>query len=266
MNSISLPPTFFGRQLVIVSLVLGFGGSAGAGIFEDEEARKAILDLRQKVESLKADSEQKLSDQIRRSADEVAQLRRSMVELQNQLEVTRGDAAKLQGQGEQLARDLAETQRRQKDSNQMFDERLRKFEPTRVNLDGQEFMAEMVERRDFEAALAVFRKGEFASAQLIFVDFLNRHPNTGYRASTLFWLGNAQYATKDYKDAVVSFRALVSLAPSHIRIPDTLLSIANSQLEMKEVKAARKTLEDLVANHPGTEAATAARDRLARFK
>lgn len=247
-----------GIRALICSSALCFWGSAGAGIFEDDEARKAILDLRQRMESL--------NEQMRRSAEDGTQLRRNMVELQNQLEVSRGDTAKLQGQGEQLARDLADTQRRQKDSNQMLDERLRKFEPTLVSLDGQEFVAEAIEKKDFEASLAVFRKGDFTSAQTIFVDFLNRYPNTGYRASTLFWLGNAQYATKDYKDAVVSFRSLVSLAPAHIRIPDSLLSIANCQLEMKDGKAARRTLEDLISKFPGTEAAVAAKDRLTRFK
>jgi TolA-binding protein len=49
-------------------------------------------------------------------------------------------------------------------------------------------------------------------------------------------------------------------------VPEAVLAIANCQLEIKDNKAARKTLEDLVAKYPSSEAAAAARDRLARFK
>lgn len=237
-------------------------GSASAGLFDDEEARKAILDLRQKNQAV----EQKLAEETRRATEDTAQLRRSLIELQNQLEATRAEMAKLRGQDEQIVRDLAELQRLQKDTAQGVDERLRKFEPSRMTMDGKEFVADPSEKRDYDAAMAIFRKGDFATAQLVFVDFLTRYPKTGFRQSALFWLGNAQYATKDYKDALSSFRALVVSAPDHMRVPEAILAIANCQLELKDNKGARKTLEELVANHPGSEAAQAAKDRLARLR
>jgi tol-pal system protein YbgF len=251
-----------GRGLLAAVLALGCLAPASAGLFDDDEARKAILDLRQRM----ADSEKRLADETRRSGEDAAQLRRSLIELQNQLDASRAELSTLRGQQEQMARDLAEVQRQQKDAVQTVDERLRKFEPSRVTVDGREFLADPAEKRDYDAAMAVFRKGEFANAQLVFVDFLNRYPKTGYRASALFWLGNAQFATKGYKDALSSFRALVALAPDHQRVPEAALAIANCQLELKDNKGARKTLEDLIANYPGSEAAQAAKERLARLR
>jgi tol-pal system protein YbgF len=253
------------RLAVAVACML-VAGSASAGLFEDEEARRAILDLRQKIEILRVESDKKIADEVQRSADDTAQLRRSLLELQNQLELIRSDTAKLRGQNEQTTRELSDFQRSEKDANQLLVERLRKLEPTRATVDGRDFLVETAEKRDYEAALGVFRKGDFGNAQLNFVDFLNRYPTTGYRPSALFWLGNAQYAVKEYKDALASFRALVAGAPDHIRVPESVLAIANCQLEMKDSKAARKTLEELVATYPNTEAAVAAKDRLARFK
>ena len=174
--------------------------------------------------------------------------------------------AKLRGLNEQVARDLAELQRQQKDVSQSMDERVRKFEPSRVAIDGREFMAEQTEKRDYDAAMANFRKGEFATAQVGFVDFLNRYPKTGFRPSALFWLGNAQYATKEYKDALASFRALIALGGDHLRVPEAALAIANCQLELKDNKGARKTLEELQINYPASEAAQAAKDRLSRLR
>ena len=253
-------------QVAVAVLLLALVSNAWAGLFEDEEARRAILDLRHQVDLIKRDAEQRITEEVRRSSEDGAQLRSSLLELQNQLEGLRAELSKLRGQNEQMTRDVAEVQRRQKDAAQQVEDRLRKLEPARVTLDGREFSADPAEKRDFDASLAVFRKGEFANAQVVFVDFLNRYPQTGYRPSALFWLGNAQYATKDYKEALTNFRSLVSLAPDHVRVPETLLAIANCQLEMKDTKSARKTLEDLVTGFPSSEAAAAAKDRLTRFK
>ena len=239
---------------------------AHAGLFDDEEARRAILDLRQKVEAGKVDADQKFADQLKRSTEESAQLRRSMLDLQNEIESLRAELAKLKGQDEKLVRELADMQKRQKDMAQSVDDRLRRFEPAKVTLDGREFTAEPAERRDYEAALAMFRKGEFGAVQVVFVDFLSRYANSGYRPSALFWLGNAQYATKDYKEAMANFRNLVVGAPDHQRAPEALLAIANCQLELKDTKGARKTLEELLVNFPNTDAAAAGKERLARFK
>jgi len=145
------------------------------------------------------------------------------------------------------------------------------FEPDRyvtiqVTVDGQEFAADPAEKRDFEAALATFRRGEFAPAQAAFGDFLKRYPQSGYVPSALFWLGNAQYATRDYTGAIANFRALLTRAPDHVRAPEAVLSIANCQIELKDTRAARKTLDDLVKAYPQSEAAVAAKDRLTRLR
>lgn len=250
------------RVAAAAALMVACMGQASAGLFDDEEARKAILDLRQKLQQ----TEQKLGEETRRATDEAAQLQRSLIDLQSQLDAVRTELAKMRGQDEQMARDVAELQRQQKDAVQNVDERLRKFEPSRLTVDGREFLADPSEKRDYDAAMTIFRKGEFASAQLVFVDFLNRYPKTGFRPSALFWLGNAQYATRDYKDALASFRALVAMGADHMRVPEAILAIANCQLELKDNKGARKTLDDLVANYPSSEAAQAAKERLARLR
>ena len=344
----------------VVGLCLALASAvAGAALFEDDEARKAILDLRTRVEAVRLYAEtvnQKLEtqrqsvellnqnmDAVRqainalrigaesdradfkqgggRATEEVTILRRSLLELQNQIEQLRSDAAQMRGVNEQLLRELSDGQRRQKDMAQALDERFRAttqglderfrtttqglderfrataqgfderlrtaaqgmderlrataqgmderfraVEPVKVSLDGREFMADQVEKRDFEAALAMFRKAEFAAAQTAFFDFLSRYSRSGYAPSALFWLGNAQYATRDYKEAMVNFRALIARAPDHMRTPEALLSVANCQVELKDARGARKTLDELVSAYPKSEAAAAAKDRLARLK
>lgn len=255
------------KSLRLIALLLcALGSTAAHALFNDDEARRAILDLRQRVESMRQESEQRSTDQVNRLAEDNTQLRRSLLELQTQIETLRTEMARLVGQNEQLTRDVAELQRLQKDVIGGLDQRLRKFEPSTVTVDGREFMAEPAEKRDYEAALGVFRKGDFAEAQNVFAEFIKRYPSSGYVPSSYFWLGNAQYATRDYKEAIQNFRNLLSQAPDHLRGPEAVLSIANCQVELKDTKAARKTLEDLIKAYPQSEAAAAARQRLPRLK
>lgn len=237
-----------------------------AALFEDDEARKAILDLRQRVEANRLASESAQAKVIERLTEENTVLKRSLLDLQGQIEMLRADLARQRGLDEQLQRDVVELQRRQKDITQGVDDRLRRFEPVKVSVDGREFTADPAEKRDFEAALAVFRKGEFPAAQAALVDFVRRYPQSGYGPSALFWLGNAQYATRDYKEAITNFRSLIAQSPDHVRAPEAVLSIANCQIELKDTRAARKTLDDLVKAYPQSEAAAAGKERLARLK
>jgi tol-pal system protein YbgF len=262
MSSVETVALNMFRRAAVFAILCLATALTSAGMFDDEEARRAILDLRQRVDAVRSLAEQGAS----RASDENAALRRSLLELQNQIETLRSETAKLRGLNEQLARDLADVQRRQKDIAQGVDERLRQFEPVKVAQDGREFLAEPAEKREFEAALAVFRKGDFANAQTAFLDFLKRYGQSGYAPSALFWLGNAQYATRDYKEAMINFRALIAREPEHLRAPEAVLVIANCQIELKDARGARKTLEDLIKAYPRSEEAVAAKDRLTHLK
>ena len=248
-------------------LAAATGGAAGAAqahaaLFEDSEARRAIIDLRQKVDV----SQQRLADDVKKTGDENAQLRRSLLDLSNQIEMLRGEMATLRGQNEQLTRSVTDMQRSQKDLTQGVEERLKKFEPGKVTVDGRDFIADPAEKQEFDGALAILRKGDFTAAQTSFLGFLNRYPKSGYRTPALFWLANAQYALRDYRSAIANFKALVTADADHMRAPEALLSIANCQVELKDAKAARKTLEDLAKIYPQSEAASVAKDRLSKMK
>lgn len=238
---------------------------ARAALFEDDEARRAIIELRQRIDTLQQ-SNQRAGDDLRRSGEDTSQMRRSLLDLQSQIESLHVELAKLRGQNEQLGRDVSELQRLQRETAQGVNERLKKFEPGKVTVDGQEFLADPAERQDFEAALATFRSGKFVDAATAFGAFLRQFPQSGYLPSARFWLGNAQYATRDYKEAIGNFKALLASAPNHARAPEAALSIANCQMELKATTGARKTLEDLIRVYPASEAAATAKERLARMK
>jgi tol-pal system protein YbgF len=242
-------------------------------LFDDEEARKAIIELRARVAAQDEAHKTRLAElaaaQARNEAqvgEQLQALRRSLLELNGQIEALRAELAKLRGSDEQLTRDITELQRRQRDIGQGIDDRLRKIEPQKVALDGQEFMAEPDEKRHFDEALGFMRSGDFDKSLAGFTLLQRRWPGSGFTPSAQFWAANAQYGRKDYKEAVATFRAFLAASPAHPRAPEAMLGLANSLAEMKDVRGARKTLEDLQKAHPGTEAAAAAKQRLGTLK
>jgi TolA-binding protein len=85
-------------------------------------------------------------------------------------------------------------------------------------------------------------------------------------APARYWQANALYGKRDYAAAIAAFRAFIARAPDSERAPEALLAIANSQAEMKDRAAARKTLDELLKAYPKSEAAVAGKERLAALK
>jgi tol-pal system protein YbgF len=239
-------------------LLLGAGTPVHAQLFSDDEARKAILQTREKLREVENASRASAEQQ----AEQVQALRRTVLELVTHIEQLRGEVARLRGTQEQLTRDVAELQRAQKDVAQGVDERLRRIEPVKVSIDGVEFTAEPDEKRRYEEAVGLLRGGDFAKAAAALQEFSRRHPDSGYSTWVSFWLGNALYGQRAYKEAITAFR-VVTTKTDHPKAPEALLAMANCQLEAKDAKAARASLAQLVKAYPQSEAAKAARERLA---
>ena len=239
---------------------------AHAGLFDDDEARRAILDLRQKLEQVNEQQRVRQTELNTQMLDQIGQLRSSLLDLSNQLELMRTENAKLRGQVEQLAKDVSELQVQMKDVKQGVDDRLKRLEPQKATVDGKEFMADAEEIRQYEAAMAQVRSGDFAAASTSLAVFRSRYPSSGYRQSVLFWLGNAQYGKRDYNEAIATFRAFASSYPGDLRAPEALLAVANCHIELKDTRTARKVFDELFKTYPNSEAALAGKERLAALK
>lgn len=242
---------------LLLTLLLALPLATRAGILEDDEARKAILDLRAKVEQYQQD----LKAQIAQKADKTGAL-----ELVNQNEQLKAEIAKLRGQIEVLGNELASTQQRQKDFYVDLDTRMRKLEPKKITVDGKEAQVDPGEQKAYDAALALFKGGDYRGASISFGDFLRRYPDSAYAAAVQYGLGNAYYAQRDCKSAITAHQALVKNFADHPKAPDAMLNIAVCHIELKEKPLARKALEALIAQYPESSAADTAKDRLKSLK
>lgn len=264
-----MPMPSLARSAATALLLGGLLSAAHAGLFDDEEARKAIVDLRSRLTAVEDSSKARITELGTANTQLLEQLtatRRSLVELNNQLETMRGELATLRGNNEQVLRELAELQKRHKDATQNFDDRLRAIEPVKVVVDGREATVPQEEKRAYDEAIAAIRGGDFDKSVGLLNGFQRRFPDSAYNDSVRFWLGNALYGKRDYKEAIAAFRSFVASAGDHPRAPEAMLALANSQAEMKDTRGARKTIEDLMKTYPKSEAAQAGKERLASIR
>jgi len=240
-------------SVAVLAAALG-STPAHASIFADNEARKAILELRSQVEAMN----KRLTELADAKTDKNIALN-----LASENDQLRQEVAKLRGQIEVLANDLANEQRRNREFYTDLDNRLRKMEPQRVSVDGKEVEIAPDEQKSYDAAMALFKAADYKGAANAFGQFLQRYPSSGYAATAYYWLGNAHYVLGDFRNALKAHETVIKNYPDNSQAPEAMLSIASSYTELKDNAAARKTLETLIARHPSTEAADTAKRRLA---
>lgn len=244
-------------MLAVFIAFMGAASPARANFFSDNEARRAILDLRQRYLAL---------------SEENGKLRESLQTTQTQLEALRSDVTRVRNREEQLTRDVADLQRRLNQATTEDKTSSSAAGSTPVSTTGTTAEAPSrpedsgSEKTAFDAALNKFRASDYAGAQASLRAFLQKYPQSSRRIAALYWLGNSDYALRNYRNAMRSYRAVVAQAPQHERAPEALLALSACQVELKDTAGARATLENLIKTYPRSEAAQAAQDRLTRLR
>jgi tol-pal system protein YbgF len=241
--------------------VCGALSTPAHALFGDDEARKAILELRAKV----AEMENRLREKDAELATRIERLEaanRAQLEFANTVDAQRKEIATLRGQVETLTNEVATLQKRNRDLYADLDGRLKAFEPIATNVDGKPATVDRAEQAAYDAALTQFRAGDFRGAAASLQAFLARWPKSAHAAAANYWLGNSLYGMKDYKGAIAAQQVVVERYPDSPRAPDALLNIAASQVELKDTARARSALQKIIADYPNTEAAKVADERL----
>jgi tol-pal system protein YbgF len=246
--------------IALAALLLASGG-ARAGLFDDEEARKQIVELR-----AQADAERKKLDERLLRIETAVQDRKPLVDLALLIDGLKQDMARLRGQIEVLVNQTEQLEKRQKDLYVDLDNRLRKIEqgPPADAKPAAPVADAAAENKTYEAALNQFKLGNYQSAIASFQGFMAAYPQSALLPSAQYWVGNAYFTLRDYKVAIATQQKLIASWPDSPKASDALLNIASSQSEMGDGRASRETLQNLVKKYPGTPAAEQAKQRLSR--
>jgi tol-pal system protein YbgF len=250
-----------------------------AGLFDDDEARKAILDLRTKVELQNKEIAARQAELAART-ELLEQTTKGILQLQNQIQLLREEIAKLRGSLEVQSNDISGLQKQtrdlskeqkdlskeQKDLAAATETKLKKLDPIVAQVDGRQITVEANEQRRYEAAIAQVRAGDFKSALASLSQFQIAYPESGYGPSVNYWIGNSHYANKDYKNAIATLQSLVASHPDYSRNVDAIFTTGLAQIESGDRRAGRRTLEVLIERFPEAPVALSAKERLATLR
>jgi len=215
--------------------------SSAWALFSDDEARKAILDLRKTLAT-------------------------TQLELQGQIDKLKTDNAELRGKIEDLEKQGEDINSSQKTYYQDLDTRLGNFEPRTITIEGVSGIVQPGEKKAYDDALKAFQAGSLKNADEGFSAFAVKYPKSPYLPLALYWGGNSKYANKDYSGAINQLQNLIKKFPNHPRIPAAMVTLGNSQLESGNKAAAKKTFSEIITKYPDTEAAKEAQQLLASTK
>lgn len=189
------------------------------------------------------------------------------------IEALKAEVSRLRGQNEMLEHKFESLSKRQSDLYLDLDKRIedlrkqaKETAPASAAPAQPAAADTLAESKAYEEALDQFKAGNYDKAIAGFDAFIKTYPNSALAANAQYWSGYASYAKKDYKRAIEQQTKLLSAYPQSPKVPDALLNIASSQMELKDTPAAKKNFQEIVAKYPGTNAAAIAAKRLELLK
>jgi len=283
-------------SLLVVALLAG-AGVAHAALFDDDEARRRIEATNQRIVQMQRQLEDRLAllEQQAKSgglADlgtQIQLLQGDLAKLRGQIEVVTYELEQAQKRQRDLYVDLDSRLRKIEASPALTapattnpgapdaapppapaaptagtlpppgaapPTTVATAPPVRNSNDG------VAEQRAYDAALDLFKRGDYQGAIGGFGAFVKTYPRSPLASSAQYWIGNAQYAKRDYRASIVTQRQLLKEFPDSSKAPDAMLNIASAQADLGDNAAARKTLEELIAKYPKSDAGARARQRL----
>lgn len=214
--------------LLTAAVMLSSAFMLPAHAFADDEARRAILELRQQVRQMQEQNQQ------------------ARFLLANQIETLQHEMSDMRGQLERMRFELDINKRAGQDQAG----------------GGSIQVSNPQEQAAYDNAMGLFRSGKYKEAAQGLSGFLNNYPNSQLQTEAQFYLGSSQYATKDFKGSISQLQQLVQQTPNDPRAPDALLILAASKIELNDMAGAKTSLQQIVRDYPQSSAADTAKSRL----
>lgn len=221
------------------------------------QVRADLIDLKVQVEELRKSQEMTVRE-LAQTIGELKELdgrraRRDKEEKEAAQQIARVES-RLQEAGETLKRLRSAAGDRAQQPPQPGQAPLGSGPPPETRGPREEFPEQV-----YSAALGSFRARELGQAVLEFLDFIAKfakHPLAGHAQ---FWIGEAYYVQRDYRQALTEFQKVVEQYGNIGKVPDALLKIGLCYRVLGDPGRAHDVWQQLIQDHSGSEAARKAR-------
>ncbi|MCP3689138.1 MAG: tol-pal system protein YbgF [Gammaproteobacteria bacterium] len=122
------------------------------------------------------------------------------------------------------------------------------------------------EQAAYQEAFDILKEGRYKMAKVELKRFLKKYPDSSFAGNTQYWLGEANYVTRNFEQGIIEFELVLSRYPSSSKVPDAMLKLGYTHYERKKYNKARIMLLELTKRYPNASAARLAGKRLDRMR
>lgn len=190
------------------------------------------------------------------------------------------EISSLREQVEQQSNELNSLRQRQRSLYQDMDRRINNMEmrggsstiaapvppPTSSSASSVNSRQDGDGKEAYAVAFGLLKEGKYAQSITEFETFIKTYPDSKYADNAQYWLGEANYVSREYKKALSDFERLIAQFPDSTKIPGARLKIGYVYFELKNWSAAKDALQAVVKLYPDTTVAKKAKERLGRIK
>jgi tol-pal system protein YbgF len=121
-------------------------------------------------------------------------------------------------------------------------------------------------KQQYSAAFDLLKEGRYQDSIAAFSGFLKQYPESRYADNAQYWLGEANYVSRQYEQALNEFQKLIAGYPESSKLPGARLKIGYTYYELRNWQAATEALQQVIKLYPDATVAKKASERLDRIK
>jgi tol-pal system protein YbgF len=114
----------------------------------------------------------------------------------------------------------------------------------------------------YKNAKQTYERKDFTAAREKFRAFLAVYPKGELSDNAQFWIGESFYSEKDYEKAIIAYDDVLKKFPKADKIPSALLKQALCWLKLGDKTFAQSLLKRVIREHPRTQQAKIAKEKL----
>ena len=122
------------------------------------------------------------------------------------------------------------------------------------------------EQAAYQAAFDTLKEGRYKKAKAELKRFLTKYPDSSFAGNAQYWLGEANYVTRDFDQGIIEFEHVLSRYPGSSKVADAMLKLGYTYYEKKQYNKAKVMLIELGKRYPKATAARLANKRLDRMR
>lgn len=113
----------------------------------------------------------------------------------------------------------------------------------------------------YDRGYSLFHQGRYLDAEATFQRFLQAYSDTDLSDNAQYWIGECRYARQDLRGALAAFRETVQRYPAGNKVPDAMIKEGDCLRGLGDLEGARLRYDEVINLYPGSAAASVAEER-----